>query len=67
MKSSRKAGNLEEGLRNTEIKRETDIRNSLGPQDGSERGRSSSDSSESMVRDSDAYGRETPDLPEDRE
>ena len=63
MEGRRKASSLEEGLRNTEIKRETDIRNSLGPQDSSERGRSSDEG----VRDSDAYGRETPGRSEDRE
>ena len=64
MEGRHKASSLEEGLRNTEIKRETDIRNSLGPQETSERGRSSDDEG---VRDSDAYGRETPGRSEDRE
>ena len=69
MEGRRKASSLEEGLKNTEIKRETDIRNSLGPQESSERGRSSGRSSgmSSFERDSDAYGRETPGRSEDRE
>jgi hypothetical protein len=62
MEGRRKASTLEEGLRNTEIKRETDIRNSLGPQEGSERS-----SSDEGVPDSDAYGRETPGRSEDSE
>ncbi len=61
MEGRRKASNLEEGLRNTEIKRETDVRNSLGPTP------ETSGSSDRPGRDSDAYGRETPGRDEDVE
>jgi hypothetical protein len=75
MEGRRRAGNLEEGLKNTDIKRETDIRNSLGPQDeGSGRmQRSSGDnvsgrgSADEGIRQGDAFGRETPGLSEDME
>lgn len=62
MEGRRRASNLEEGLRNTEIKRETDIRNSLGPQSESD---TMSGSTDRPGRDSDAYGRETPGRDED--
>lgn len=75
-KSDQGSSRLEEGLKNTEIKRETDVRNSLGPQEsgsGSSRGSGSSSSSSERdtsldnIRESDAYGRETPGLTEDME
>lgn len=56
MEGTRKPGNLAEGLRNTEIKRETDIRNSLGPQPESGR----ADQGETMTRDTDKSERKTP-------
>jgi hypothetical protein len=65
---SKSSSRLDEGLRNTEIKRETDVRNSLGPQEsGSSSSSSSSDESFDSIRESDAYGRETPGLSEDME
>jgi hypothetical protein len=56
MERTRKPGNLAEGLRNTEIKRETDVRNSLGPQQESGR----ADRGETKTPETDAFGRETP-------
>ncbi len=61
MEGTRKPGSLAEGLRNTEIKRETDIRNSLGPQPGSDRKRRKDEG----VPDTDVFGRETPGRSED--
>lgn len=63
MPGTRKPSSLEEGLRNTEIKRETDVRNSLGPEQDPRRPKRQ----EEMHRDSDAYGRETPGREEDEQ
>ena len=62
MEGSRKPSSLAEGLRNTEIKRKTDVRNSLGPQPESEGERR-----DEGVRESDVFGRETLGRSEDSE
>lgn len=63
MEGTRKPSSLAEGLRNTEIKRETDVRNSLGPHPGTDR-KSRKDEG---LRDTDVFGRETPGRSEDEQ
>lgn len=52
MEGTHKPGSLLEGLRNTEIKRETEIRNSLAEP-------SPESSRDKVTRDTDVFGRET--------
>lgn len=54
MEGTRKPGSLAEGLRNTEIKRETDIRNSLAEP-------STDSSREKVTKDTDVFGAQTED------